>query len=457
MVEIKIPKPLCGGELEQLLVNPNRGFRLETAMNVYTGLNGKYGDGIKWLDHCFEKYAQDRPLITQQYFYLTEYKDKDLDEHAFKMMKRHFDHCREKGIRILLRFAYIRDDSKWNEQDAETEQILRHIDQLQDFLYENRDILYGFQAGYLGPWGEWSGGAKQDRFTVLNHILNRIPDNLPVMVRYVWIKNVLPEFDMRRSRVAFHDDYILDCPHSCNTGALEDSPYHAQLCAESKHHTIDGEMPWAWAIKHMDGLVVARKLAHLNFTSFSIEHNYKECGGEGYEGFGGEENHGKPNLHSIEEWKTLTITEEYLKRNKMPYNPNWFVDENGCEIKRSCYEYVRDFLGYHIAVEGGRAEDKNGVTEINVSLKNYGFSAPHAMKACNIVLLDGDNNVLAKKIACKLYELQPDEKIECTAFFRGISGAKRIGVELIDYADKGARFANKCEFVNGINIIGDIV
>ncbi len=456
MVEIKIPEYLYGKENDILLENTNRGFRLETAMDVSTGQNGKHGDAIKWLDSCFEKYSQDRPLITQQYFYLTDYKDRDLDEHAFEVMNRHFEHCRKKGIRILLRFAYIRDDRKWNEQDSETEQILRHMDQLQDFLYENRDIIYGYQAGYLGPWGEWSGGAKQDRLTVLNHLLNRIPDDLPVMVRYVWIKNVLPEFDVRRSRVSYHDDYILDRPHQWNTGAMEDSPYFPQLCAETKYHTIDGEMPWAWDNKHMDGYYIARRLALHNFTSFSIEHNYKECGGEGYDGYGSPDFKGKENLHSIEEWKTLRMTPEYLIRNKMPYNPAWFKDENGEEIYRSCYEYIRDFLGYHISIDAANVTVGESVTEVNVTLTNHGFSAPHAMRDCSIVLLDGDNNVIARKPACKLSELQPSIELKCTAFFRNVKNVAKIGVELRDYADKGARFANKCEFVNGVNIIGEI-
>ncbi len=458
MSEIKVPQFLYGRDTEILLDNPNRGFRLETAMNVNTGENGKRGDAIKWLDYCFEKYAADRPLVTQQYFYLTDYIDRDLDNHAFEVMQNFFDHCRKKGIRILLRFAYIRDDSKWAEQDCETEQIKRHIIQLEEFLYQNRDILYGYQAGYLGPWGEWSGGAKQDRFTVLDHLLDHIPDNLPVMVRYVWIKNVLPEFDARRARVSYHDDYILDRPHQWNTGAMDTSEYFPQLCSESRYHTIDGEMPWAWDNRHIDGLSVAKRLALHNFTTFSIEHNYYERGGAGYKDPDKGVFEGKENLHSIEDWKSLKITTDYLVRNKLPFNPNWIADKNGQEIERSCYEYIRDHLGYHIAVNSAEVKRTDDYLEVDVNLVNYGFSAPHAMRECSVVLLDSDNNIVASKPACKLSQLQSAVPLDCIAFFRTPvpSNAVKFGIKLCDWADKGARLANDCEFVNGINIIGKI-
>lgn len=96
MSEIKVPQFLYGRDTEILLDNSNRGFRLETAMNVNTGENGARGDAIKWLDYCFEKYADDRPLVTQQYFYLTDYIDRDLDNHAFEVMQNFFDHCRKR-------------------------------------------------------------------------------------------------------------------------------------------------------------------------------------------------------------------------------------------------------------------------------------------------------------------------------------------------------------------------
>ena len=77
------------------------------------------------------------------------------------------------------------------------------------------------------------------------------------------------------------------------------------------------------------------------------------------------------------------------------------------------------------------------------------------MKSCDIVLLDGENNIVASRPACKLSELQSGEKVCCEAYFDGdISAAVRFGFALKDYGSKGARLANACEFVNGVNILG---
>lgn len=144
-------KPLRGNETEILLENPDMGFRMETKMEV-SGKEGLFSyDPYVFLDECLEKYKEDRPLITQHYFYLTNYKEKDLDDVAINSIESFFDYCRKKGIKILLRFAYILHDDKegWAREDVEEEQIMRHIDQLENVIARNRDVIYAFQAGYF--------------------------------------------------------------------------------------------------------------------------------------------------------------------------------------------------------------------------------------------------------------------------------------------------------------------
>ena len=133
------------------------------------------------------------------------------------------------------------------------------------------------------------------------------------------------------------------------------------------------------------------------------------------------------------------------------YNPD------GKAIERSCYEYIRDFLGYHIAAKNAEISKAGRFTEIKLKLINYGFSAPHSMKSCDIVLLDKDNNIIAARPACKLSELQSGNEVTCETSFDGdISAAVRFGFSLKDYGNKGARLANDCEFINGVNILGEL-
>lgn len=217
-------------------------------------------------------------------------------------------------------------------------------------------------------------------------------------MRYVWIKNVLDKYDMRRARVGYHDDYILDEPHQWNSGAKDDSPYYEQLTEVTPYFTVDGEMPWVDDRCNLLGFPIAKRLAKHHFTSFSIEHNYKE-------------KRARENSYSIERWRAEPVTPEMLTENGMPFNPEWFAGTDGKAIERSCYEYIRDFLGYHIAA----------------------------------------------RPACKLSELQSGKEVTCETYFDGdISAAVRFGFSLKDYGNKGARLANDCEFINGVNILGEL-
>ena len=117
-----------------------------------------------------------------------------------------------------------------------------------------------------------------------------------------------------------------------------------------------------------------------------------------------------------------------LTENGMPFNPEWFAGTDGKAIERSCYEYIRDFLGYHISAKNAEISKAGRFTEIKLKLINYGFSAPHSMKSCDIVLLDKDNNIIAARPACKLSELQSGNEVTCETYFDGdISAAVRRG------------------------------
>ncbi len=67
--------------------------------------------------------------------------------------------------------------------------ILGHIHQLEKVFLENRDVLYGVQAGFLGPWGEWHGSnwgdppSLQARRSVLFALLDAVPEPVTVHVR----------------------------------------------------------------------------------------------------------------------------------------------------------------------------------------------------------------------------------------------------------------------------------
>ena len=68
-------------------------------------------------------------------------------------------YLKEKNLRILLRFAY--EYTEDINTDAKDKQILRHLDQIGQFINENKqlfnDVVYAVQLGLIGLWGEGHG------------------------------------------------------------------------------------------------------------------------------------------------------------------------------------------------------------------------------------------------------------------------------------------------------------
>ncbi|MGN0556275.1 MAG: DUF4874 domain-containing protein [Acutalibacteraceae bacterium] len=245
-------KPLPGSKSRELLGNPDRGFRYELAVHVAEdeqeyGLSDCNTSAIERAKEQFELYKDDRPQMAQVYVYMHSYMERDLDEAAFKAMRRYFDLLKEKKIRMLLRFAYQRDKIEWAKGDVDPHlnQVLRHIDQLKPLIEQYKDNIYAVQAGFVGIWGEWHSMinlSKEDCKIILEKLIDALPPELFVQIRYMWIKNMLRGDDPRRLRVGYHDDYVMDRPISRSSAANETE--WAVETAEAPYLVNDAEMPW---------------------------------------------------------------------------------------------------------------------------------------------------------------------------------------------------------------------
>ncbi|MBE5786417.1 MAG: DUF4874 domain-containing protein, partial [Clostridiales bacterium] len=221
---------LCGDSYLQMLKNPNRGFRLETYMSVGSGKytpqmytqDGDYKgadagtDAASWLIRFVNDYQPESPVVAQVYFYLTEYRDRDLDQVAVDNMNEYFQLCRELGITVALRFAYVFNQFQEAKQDAVSlTQMLRHMEQLKPVLAANRDVIFCLEGGFFGEWGENSGDSPWVRRgevgAIMNAAVRMCPEDLPIVVRYDWVREKITS--TLRHRVGYHDDYIVGVSH----------------------------------------------------------------------------------------------------------------------------------------------------------------------------------------------------------------------------------------------------
>ncbi|GAB2025583.1 DUF4832 domain-containing protein [Lactovum odontotermitis] len=460
----------------ELLNNTDRGFRLETYCDLSNG-RGIYQyaetDAIDALNREYRLYQDDHPVLAQVYFYLTGYKAQDLDKKAFAVMEAYFDALKKLNLKAVLRFAYVWKDREVQAQEPELKWILRHLDQLKDFLAAHENQILTLQAGIIGAWGEWAFKAREriDETAVLQKELEIMPETMPLQVRYLNIRNRNVDCESKAfQKIGFHDDFLIGIPHVWNSaGKNEFSFEYRQLSQDSKNVINDGEMIWWWAnpiyldTKIIDPVLFARRLASGHFTSLSLAHNYREMEFGSFEKqtwINELRRNGRPDSEAEEislenytdyssmiQWKRILITPQIIAENKLPVQKEWLLDENGQSRRRSFYEYFRDYLGYRIQAESIEIKDSAVVT---ISLKNYGFSAPHGLKAIEFVQL---NEKFEKIESCKFADLSDFQTLEQVS--REFSGrAAHYGIALIAKDGMANRLANdEINFVNGVNVL----
>lgn len=396
------------------LWNPERGFRLEVATDIASKAHAFQPDaypGITtFLDHETLKYASDSVSLVQTYFYLTEFTGKDISAEGFADMQIFFDRLRALGKKAVLRFAYEKAFLGRATDGPTIGDIQRHANQLKPFLEKNKDVIMVVQAGMIGAWGEWHSSfhhlenSEETKRKILEIICGMVPADRQIQVRVPAYKNLLNKDSFNYSRISFHDDFIVIKPHEWDGNMHEGTPFFNQIVKESPYLLIDGELPWgSWSVNKdkdnpgsswlIDGVQAARQLFLQHYTSLSAIHNYKENNGV--------------DTFSMVYWKKNPITEKFLIENKMPFSPDYFLNNKGQKTERNAFDYIRDHLGYRIELQSLKyTTDKQGVS-VDISFINRGFSTIINKRPVYLVLIDKNNKVTELETNADVVSWQP--------------------------------------------------
>ncbi len=409
-----------------LLANQDRGFRGEVYYTLgtekaYPGNNQNYIDCV---NEQLELYSEDNINILQCYIYLTEYKNRDLDETAINQLKSYFEFLKSKNIRILLRFAYEYTSNENNA--AKDKQILSHLDQIGEFVNNNKqlfnDVVYAMQFGLIGLWGEGHG----DHYTnhnfkkLMTKLCEVIPEEIFIMVRTPEFLSQVPK--QYEKRFSVHDDFLVGMDHKWGMMSWND-PQYKVLQNRNKYTIADGEMPWGrdTTVPVIDSLNLVKQVADYGLTTLSVTHNYKEDFND------------KNITYHLEKWKTEYLTQQQLERNTLPYLESMLVDK-----KISVYNYLQYHLGYNLGVSNLILYPSKTSFMIN----NFGMAAPCEYQLQ--IIADGK-------------EIEVETKL-LTAFGQQVvTIPQKVNEIKIKYTHKrsGAtiRFANDLPYENGYNII----
>lgn len=452
----KVPQPdgsipiMYGDSAETLLENPDRGLRMECQITLGSPLEAYPNGGAEPFaaaQSMIDKYKSDKPTLSQVYVYLSNYRDKPLDDLAFSQMKQFFELFRDNHIRMLLRFAYGTESV----EDAPYETVKIHLGQLDAWFNENealiQDTLYCMQTGIIGFWGE---GHHNDRLkneeipNVIADVCALAPEGIYTQVRTYDFLTKVREEDL--PKVGIHDDYIIgELDHGWafipkNRSNVEK---FNQTTEHAKYTVNDGEMPWGVAtynddpngkpLDRLDGKKILKQLSSYSMTSFSLTHNYRE---------------GEERTFSMYAWKSQYLSYKEAKRIGISVNPNLFKNSRGEPIKLSLYDIIRYHLGYQLVLSDYTVTD----SDLQFSVINYGFAAPLNFNYFALVCKDKTTGAL---IETEISSYDKKELLSgvCVSYDVKIpENAEPLGVKLSAFKGRTqcVRFANATAFENGI-------
>ncbi len=385
-------------------VNPERGFYKysQTNSSNFSKLSVatlKRNRGATFSSNSsYESYNS----LVFRYYVLGDFVNAPISEDYLAGMQEDFNAAREAGVKVIPRFTYTTTATPGNcpedficppYGDASKEVILGHIQQVGPVLTSNADVILTIQMGWIGTWGEnyytdYFGDASSntdqgkvldenwvDRIDVLKALLDAIPEELTVQVRYPQMKqravygvdartNVAPlteaeAFDgSYKSRIAHHND--------CLFASADDFGTYADYGNSS----------------------TPRRTDIFNLKSYFAEDSkFAVVGGETcFDGYS-PQNDCAPAGKAEEDLRLLHYT--YL-------NADYNNEVNNDWVDGGCMEDIKKNLGYRIMLDSALLPSTVSATAdlaIKLHFRNVGYAAPVMYKPVYLVLVNQDSGV----------------------------------------------------------------
>ncbi|GGG99819.1 hypothetical protein GCM10007415_39590 [Parapedobacter pyrenivorans] len=198
--------------------NPERGFYRysETRTSQFTGLDATELQGYRSPQQTSSANYEVVSTLVFRYYILDNFRDGPISDAILTALDADMDAVRSAGVKIIPRFVYTVTAAAGNcpegficppYGDAPKAVVLNHIQQLKPFFEQHADVIASVQMGFIGTWGEQyysdyfgdpsgNGGQDyrltdanwQDRLDVLRALLEAVPEDRMVQVRYPQIK-----------------------------------------------------------------------------------------------------------------------------------------------------------------------------------------------------------------------------------------------------------------------------
>lgn len=177
-----------------IISNPERGFITMLTRHVTT----KKPYAVKGKEEELEKKKADEKMsIVLLHYYLDSCKNSaTIPDKVLAGFDEDMQALRDLGMKAIIRFSYV--DSTYGEgkersaHDAPLERVEQHIAQYASHWQKNADVIFCFQAGIVGAWGEWyysdhfgnkSSHITAQRSALLDTLLKAVPQDRCIQLR----------------------------------------------------------------------------------------------------------------------------------------------------------------------------------------------------------------------------------------------------------------------------------
>ena len=133
--------------------NPERGF-----ITMLTGhLTQSKPNAVKGKESYLDAHASnDKGTLILVHYYLDNFKSTaTLPTAVLNGFDEDMAVLRNKGMKAIIRFSYVDHDENETAYDAPFSIVQQHINQYKSHWQANADVIFCFQAGIVGAWGEW--------------------------------------------------------------------------------------------------------------------------------------------------------------------------------------------------------------------------------------------------------------------------------------------------------------
>lgn len=472
-------KPLTAEGDSKLANNPDRGYRTEFVVYVKRTLPSGQKPAARTvyvdqseenireqIQNIFNIYIYNRDeqaKLALSYIYITDWREKELDENLLNFFKIYFTMCREQKIKNMLRISYCSTTANLDE-GADEKTIVRHTKQLKPVISEFADTIHTISCGFVGAYGEWASTYQRppvDYATIIKAIVENLaaPNKLYFSIRSPSYKNLVGKDYEYYWSISHNNDAMFGLQtHGWESGGYEvGTPDWEQVTKEGAYTPQGGEMfvngNMIKTGRIPSGMEILLECYYHRHTSMSFWHGYLEAYRED---------------NVMKRWQqNEQITAQKLSAEGVIYDPYWFMYEDGTPIYRNPYEFIRDHLGYKLQAQkaniswSGSADDK---ISIEMSLVNYGFAAAFNMMS-GFAILDSDYNLVTEVEAgtpSTWYNRDPDDPYSMEVLTHTISaeldvvsneGQYYIAFYLKNTMGTYAALSNDMPYKNGYNIL----